>query len=61
LVKVSYFPQSVDYQPSSESDPLTKKKWQDTVKTKQDQDSIKISFFQNFPQYIKKNLSNFDF
>lgn len=61
LVKVSYSPKSVDYQPSSASDPLTKKKWQNTVKSKHDQDSIKISFFQNFPQYIKKNLSNFDF
>ena len=61
MVKVMYSPESVNYIPSTPDDPLTKKKWEETVAKKRNQDSLKVSFFKNFPQYIKKNLSNFDF
>lgn len=61
MVKVVYSPQSVNYVPSTPDDPLTKKKWIDTVATKQNQNSIKVSFFKSFPKYIKQNIEQLTF
>lgn len=58
LVKVAYKPEGVNYVHSTPDDPLTKQKWIDTADKKQNQNALKVSFFKNFPQYIKRNLQN---
>lgn len=56
MVHVSYEPKSIDYQKSQEGDWLTRQKWFDMAEKKQNQESISIHFFKDFPKYIAERL-----